>query len=140
MMRRRFCPFCLLAGVVAAGCGVGLGGGGVMQYAVDVTNNGDVPVVAAISMSDGSVTRNIAPGAVSRLTGYADGAYSVGVVLEGPAKDAYLAKLQGLQSSLQLVRQSHNSAALQIALENLPLVEKQLQQLMSSAFPDAAGP
>ena len=90
-------------------------------------------------MDDGSVTRNIAPGAVTRLTGYAAGPYSVGIVLAGPAKDAYLAKLQSLQSGLQLARQSHNSAAVQIALANLPLVEKQLQELMTSGIPGCGG-
>jgi hypothetical protein len=137
-MRHRFLGFCLLAALVAA-CGAGLGAGGVMQFAVDVTNNGDVPVVAAIAMDDGSVTRNIAPGGTTRLTGYASGPYSVGVVLEGPAKDAYVAKLESLKSTLQIVRQSHNSAAVLIALENLPLVEKQLQQLMSSGIPGCGG-
>jgi hypothetical protein len=138
-MRRRFVSFCLVAGLAAAGCGIGLGGGGVYQYAVDVTNSGSVPVQAAISMADGSVTRTIAAGDTSRLTGYANGPYSVSVVLEGPAKDAYIANLQQIQSNLNLVRQSKNSAALQIALENLPLVERQLKDIMSSGLPGCGG-
>jgi hypothetical protein len=137
-MRRRLVSFCLLAGFAAAGCS-GLGTPAVYQYAIDVTNNGDQPVQAAISMEDGSVTRNIAPGAVSRLTGYAAGPYSVAVVLEGPAKDAYLANLQQIKTNLDIVRKSKNSAALQIALENLPLVEHQLQTLMTSGLPSCGG-
>src|SRR3954453_6037117 len=113
-MRHRFRWFCLLAGLVAAGCGASFGGAGVMQYAVDVTNNGDQPLNAAISMSDGSVTRNIPPGKTSRLTGFADGAYSVGVVLEGPAKDAYLAKLEEIKSNLLLLRMGRNPVAREI--------------------------
>jgi len=138
-MRRRFAAFCLLAGVLAAGCGVGLGGGGVYQYAIDVTNSGNQPVGVAIRMADGSVTRNLAAGDTTRLTGYANGAYSVGIVLEGPAKDAYLANLQQIQTNLNLVRQSRNSAALLVALENLPLVEQQLKQLMGSGIPGCGG-
>jgi hypothetical protein len=130
--------FCLLAGLIAAGCS-GLGAPAVYQYAIDVTNNGSQPVHAAISMEDGSVTRNIPVGGTTRLTGYANGPYAVGVVLEGPAKDAYLANLQQIQTNLQILRQSKNSAALQIALENLPLVERQLQQLMTSGIPGCGG-
>jgi hypothetical protein len=138
-MRRRTASFALLLGLVVAGCGVGLGGGGVYQYAVDVTNGGNQGVTVAISMADGSVTRSLPAGKTTRLTGYSNGAYSVALVIEGPAKDAYLAKLEALKSSLQLARSSHNSAAVQIALANLPLVEQQLKDLMGSGLPGCGG-
>jgi hypothetical protein len=139
-MRRRFAAFSLLAGLLAVGCGgLGLGGGGVDQYAVDVYNDGNQPVQAAISMDDGSVTRNIAPGAVTRLTGYANGPYSVGIVLEGPAKDAYLANLEQIKSNLNLLRLAKNPSAMLIVQANLPTVERQLQQLMTSGIPGCGG-
>src|SRR5690242_13137509 len=121
-MRRRFAAFCAFAGLIAAGCGVGLGGGGIYQYAIDVTNGGNQPVQVAISMADGSVFRNVAAGDVTRLTGYANGAYSVSIVLEGPAKDAYLANLEQIKSNLTLLRMARNPAAMQIVQANLPTV------------------
>ncbi len=139
MQRRRFAAFALLVGLVAAGCGIGISGGGVYQYAVDVVNTGNAPVDVAIEMADGGVTRHIAAGDTTRLTGFANGPYSVSVVLSGPAKDAYLANLQQIKSNLEILRSSHNSAALQIALTNLPLVEQQLRALTTSGLPGCGG-
>jgi hypothetical protein len=110
-------------------------------FNVSVTNGGEEAVTAIIQLPDVTKQVRLAPGATDGAVGYEAGKYAVTLIINGEARDTYVASLTLLRDRLKAAIKSGSltTEELKVILEQMPLVEKQLAALQGSGLPSCGG-
>lgn len=111
------------------------------SFSVKVTNGGVEAVTAIIQMPGVTKQVTLAPAATDTAVGYEAGPYTVTIIINGEARDRYIASLTDLRDRLKAALKSGSTSSeeLLIILEQMPLVEQQLAALQGAGLPACGG-